>query len=152
MQIKVRLDDRAVKEKLSIIERVLHSPKKPLKNTEKELMEYFGETVFNREGDPKPWKPLAPSTMLARSKGWGYYSKNPQQRGKTLVWTGNLRKSFKSKLGRFKLTIKNTADYFRKHQLGEGKTPKRPILTASKRVEDIVLKNFERYFAKIMNK
>lgn len=150
MQINFKLDDRAVKAKLNTIEKALYNPKKPLKDTETELMEYFGETVFNRQGDPKPWKPLAPSTMLARSKGWGYYANSPQQRGKTLVWTGNLRKSFKSKLGRLKLTIGNTASYFRKHQLGEDGTPKRQILSASKPVENIVLKNFERFFNKIM--
>lgn len=150
MRINLTLNDKAVKQKLSLIERGLSSPKEPLKNTETELMEYFSETVFNRQGSSKPWKPLAPSTMLARGKGWGYYKNKPEQRGKTLVWTGKLRKSFKSTLGRFKLTISNTASYFRKHQLGEDGTPKRLILNTDKPVEDIVLKNFERFFNKIM--
>ena len=150
MKINFNLDDRAVKQKLNLIQRGLYSPKEPLRDTETELMEYFGETVFNRQGTPKPWKPLAPSTMLARSKGWGYYGNSAEQRGKTLVWTGNLRKSFKSKLGRLKLTISNTASYFRKHQLGEDGTPKRQMLGVDKQVESVVLKNFERFFNKLM--
>jgi phage gpG-like protein len=151
MKINIKVDDRLVKKKLDEMQKGLLNPSKPLKDTEKELMEYFGETVFNRGGTPKPWKPLAPSTMRARAKGWGYYKNSSEQRGKILVWTGRLRKSFKSKLSRFKLVISNTAPYFRDHQLGVNKTPKRQILSADEHVVRVAIKNFEKFFNKIIS-
>ena len=149
MKLDIKFDDKLVRDKLGLIHKALLSPKEPLENTSKELMEYFGETVFNRQGGAKKWKPLAPSTLIARGKRTGYYKNNPQQRGKTLVWTGRLRNSFNKKLARRSLVISNNSPYFKNHQMGLNKIPKRQILSADKYVKLVTLKNFEKFFNKI---
>lgn len=49
----------------------------------------FSKAGGNVEKNPK-WSPLAPSTLKARERRWGYY-KNPPSSPGTLRWTGKLQ-------------------------------------------------------------
>ena len=65
------------------------------------LLEKHVAAVFSSEGrrGGRKWKRLAPSTVEARTKGWGYYRRPPAfnagPRSPILTWSGRLRKSFK---------------------------------------------------------
>lgn len=47
----------------------------------------------------KPWAPLRPSTIRARTRRWGYYQRAPRAgvaaAGPILAWTGDLASSFR---------------------------------------------------------
>ncbi len=64
------------------------------------LLEKHVATVFSSEGvrGGARWRRLAPATVKARTRGWGYYRRPPTAgAGATspiLGWTGRLRKSF----------------------------------------------------------
>lgn len=49
----------------------------------------FSKSGGNVEKNPK-WAPLAPSTLKARERRWGYY-KNAPSSPSTLRWTGKLQ-------------------------------------------------------------
>ena len=64
------------------------------------LLEKHVAGVFRSQGGRLgiTWKPLAASTVKARTQRWGYYRRPPQFSagavGPILTWTGRLRRSF----------------------------------------------------------
>lgn len=90
--------DKLVKE-IAGIRRRLQNPT-PAYRVSANLLEKHVAGVFRTEGGRhgRKWKALAPSTVLARDKGWGYYRATPgfsaSSTGPVLTWTGGLRRSF----------------------------------------------------------
>lgn len=84
------------------------------------------------------WQPLSHTTMMARSRRVGYYSRTPATSGVgTLVWTGTLRESLGNPRGAGKgnsymrftpreLEQGTTLPYAAKHDLGIG-VPRRSL-------------------------
>ncbi len=77
-----------------------------------------------------PWPPLAPSTIKAREKRWGYYKRNPSSPS-VLRWTGALQdtraRSVSDRFGRLEFTM----PYAVYHQDGGGTLPRRVIVDLS---------------------
>lgn len=143
MGVSVRLDDQNVKLKLG---KLLNSMKdtQPLADEIKEeLTKYYSETVFETKGTITPWKDLAFSTKLSREKRWGYYKQKPAGNAGILVWTGNLQRGVKGLATNKQVVIYNDVEYFKYHQQGGGKLPRRPIFEITevtvKTVTDLVI-------------
>lgn len=141
MLIKITLDDTEVKRKLSSLGRNAKSYKQPLEDIGSQLQEYYGKKVFNSQGSElgQKWKPLAPSTLMARQMRQGYYAKSPVEKNKILIWTGNLRSAFKKKAESFRLTISNPDKNFKYNQ------PTRPMLGINNKIVAIVERTLKKY-------
>lgn len=146
--ISFKLDDRDLRKKIQALEKLDRTGiKKALDDTGDDLVKYFGDDVFRKQGvGGERWKALAPSTLMARAHGWGYYAQTPIARGKILIWTGRLKSGFQKVVKTSSLIIKNTVDYFKYHQLG-----KRRILIIDTKVIQTTVKNFEKYIKKAIN-
>ena len=99
-----------------------------------ELTEYYSGPAFDSEGSAfgTPWAQLSPATQAYKSKHFSAYASLP------LVATGKMRSSFRSQASSMSLTISNSAPYFKYHQLGTSKLPRRRMLAADDDVKHIV--------------
>lgn len=135
--VTFKLDDKEFSAKLNKLTTCLDDFSKPLKKSAEELNDFYSNDVFESQGKDlgEKWKPLAPSTILARQMRKGYYKQPPITTNKILVWTGKLKSSFKSEVSRLKLRIFNIDNRFPFLQ------PDRPMLGINKKVETIVMDN-----------
>lgn len=90
----------AVKERIGAIEKRAEDPR-PALSIVADLLEAHVAEVFASGGTQAgaAWAPLAPSTVLARRRRWGYYGTRQSAGGvgpssPVLVWSGRLRRSF----------------------------------------------------------
>ncbi len=99
-----------------------------------ELTSYYSGSAFDSEGSDfgTPWAQLSPATQVYKAKHFGAYASLP------LMATGKMRSSFRSQATAMSLTIDNTAPYFKYHQLGTSKLPRRRMLAADSDVKQIV--------------
>jgi phage gpG-like protein len=141
MQVGVTIDgiERVVDRIGGIEERVRHA--QPAFEIIADFLEaHVGET-FRSQGTRigQPWSPLAPSTVRARERRWGYYGRRvpmPGARpaGPPLLWSGRLMRSFRrggiahvrQVTDRF-LVWGSGVKYGPPHQRG-GRVPKRVLL------------------------
>jgi phage gpG-like protein len=142
MGFNIRIED---KELNKILGNLLHDVKdfsEPLRSAGDEMLERYGTRVFEKQGadDSGHWKSLASATVNARLKHLGYYKKSSNQGPdrKILVWTGRLKGGFYKMVNSKRLEIGNRIDYFKYHQLGGGKTPKRPMLFVNNSISGLV--------------
>lgn len=151
--VNIKFDDREVQKKLADLERfAVQDTKKALNEVGEDLLDYFGTDIFKKQGtSSQAWKKLSAATLAARAAGYGYYSQTPVEGGKILVWTGRLKKSFTKKVEPSRLTIGNSAAYFRYHQLGGGKTPKRPMLSIDSNVIKTTVSTLQKYLTRAVN-
>ena len=136
MAITLNIDISGAMKKLSRINSGLSDLKKPLDKSGEEILKIFSEENFKNQGTSfgAPWRPLAASTLKARSRRTGYYANKPIATGKILIWTGRLQKGFKKTVERTKMIIENKVAYYRFNT-------DRPMIKASKEVLNIVSKN-----------
>ena len=78
-----------------IAERLAHP--EPALNVIADNLELHVAQQFATEGGRAgaPWAPLAPSTLTARARRWGYYRSAPAGAAGILRWTGRLAASFR---------------------------------------------------------
>ena len=93
----------------------------------------------------KPWKALKASTLRQKAAA-GFGSKGILER------TGTLRKGFAKKVSRFKVRVFNPVNYFKFHQLGTPKLPKRIMITSTENLKQDIIELFRKPINKILNK
>jgi len=146
-QFTIKADDRAVQRRFKVMGKYLKDFKKPLKESADFAKEMY-EANFDKKGSEfGGWKPLAPSTLMAKTKA-GYPSK-------PLIRTGKMKGSFDTKeLKKTKAVVWNKLQekYFKYHQLGTSKMPKRVMISINKKLEDKVQKFFKDYIHKSLKK
>lgn len=152
VKINISFDSRSVDKELSKLIKGVSNFKEPLNSIGDDLVKFYGKDVINSQGAKSgtKWKKLSPSTLLARSKKYGYYKKKSIASNKALVWTGNLSKNFTKAVTKVRLVVGNSTDYFKYHQIGKKRPPKRPIIVLNKEVISIVMKGMSSYFKKIL--
>lgn len=152
MEFSIKFDDKEVKKTLSKLEGGLKDYQKPLETIGTTLIDIYGTKVFKTQGRElgTPWKNLSASTLEARARRTGYYANPPKETGKILIWTGRLQESFRKKAERLRLTVDNTDKKFRKHQLGEGRTPQRPMLGLTKSIIATIVDDLNNYIKKLI--
>jgi len=126
----ITLDETEVTKKIDGLTRGIKDFRKPLEAAGDDLLDIYGNRVFQEQGKPsgEPWRKLSAGTLMARQKRTGYYKQTPIAIGKILIWTGRLMKGFRKKVTKTSLTIDNTVDYFKYHQQSKGKPPQRRML------------------------
>jgi phage gpG-like protein len=146
--MKITLDDREVRLKLDKLVKGVSDLKPVFEDTGDELLKYYGDEIFEAQGTSSgdKWKNLAVSTAMNREQRRGYYKNTPIATNKILVWTGRLQKGFKKQAERTKLTIENTVPYFKHHQTGGGRVPKRQMLKITNPSIKIITDTFTQYF------
>ena len=127
---------RAIKNLLSAVSDL----KKPLGEVER-FQKREIESQFSSEGAhiTSRWAPLAPSTIAQRiRKGFGA--------GPILTASGKMRKSNKrKKLNKNTLQIENRQKYFKYHQSGTGRMPRRQVYGHSRSMIQKTLDIIEKY-------
>lgn len=124
MQIDVKTDFKAAEKLMQNAIKIFSDLSPVMKKIgefqKKEVDEAFKVAGKNING--APWAPLAPSTLKQKLKS-GFQSQ-------ILVRTGALRGSFSvSEVGKDKLKISSSGvDYYKYHQMGTGRMPRRQIL------------------------
>ncbi len=78
------------------------------------------------------WKALAPSTLLARAKGWGDYIKSTKPT--ILQNKGKLKNDWALHYSRTMAVLESNADYSVAHDEGKGHVPKRKITPTNKMI------------------
>lgn len=142
--LSAKIDAADVKKMIKNISSGISNVNGPLKDAGEDLVDFFEDNIKSEGEDlNKRWKPLSISTLQARARGYGHYAQRPIVTNKILQWTGKLKRSFRSKVSGKKLTIDNTADYF-KYNLN------RPMLGINAKVKAIVLFNLEKYISKLI--
>lgn len=135
-----------VKSKLSNLSKSLTDFKVPFGEAGEELVQYFGQQVFDDQGfNGQPWAPWALSTVIQRLKRTGNYKSNPEREDQILNWTGRMHRSFFSTVTEMKLIIANTSPYFPYHQMGTTKMTARCMLVVNKDVITTVRSRVEAY-------
>jgi len=117
----------------------------PLNTAGKEMIERYSVTSFSpfakqSTGHGEKWRPLAPSTLLARERRWGHYKRKPITTNKILIWTGDMMHGFFKITEKFKLTIDNKIDYFKHNQ-----NTQRKMLYLDDSVMNILLRHLIKY-------
>lgn len=132
--LTVSLDKTKVDLKLAKIAEQVKDFREPFDEIGTDLLEYYGDVVFETQGVASgvAWRPLAPATLLMRKEHRGYYAQAAIEEGKILVWTGRLKHGFQKAVERTKLTISNPVEYFKYHQAGKGRPPRRKMLALNK--------------------
>lgn len=105
------------------------------------------DSLFAAEGrnveKANSWAPLAPSTIKARERRWGYYRRSPSSPG-VLRWTGNLQENrarhVTDRGGR--LTFR--APYAIYHQEGGGHLPRRVVVDLSNSTNMEIIKALQK--------
>ena len=115
----IRLDDTEVKKKLNQLAGDLKDFSDPFTQAGSELLDYYSKDVFSSQGveSGAPWRQLSATTLKMRENRTGYYRQPPIITGKILIWTGRLKSGFKKTVEKTRLTIGNTVDYFKYHQI-----------------------------------
>ena len=135
---------------LKKIKKIFSKLNKFLENTDS-IMQKVGSHLlkayrlnFTSEGSRlgKPWKQLAPATVLDRSRQ-GFGGAHP-----ILHRTGRMKRGFKAVIGKNILRIENTTPYYRYHQIGGGHVPKRVMLFFNMRLKKEIIKMFTVMLAK----
>jgi len=147
----VQLDSEQLERKLDELTGSLKDFGRPFSVAGDKLVTAFSTDVVYAQGrlSGGKWKNWSPITMAARTKRTGYYKAPPERTDMILVWTGRLRRGFEKAVTSTTLIIRNTVEYFKDHQLGEG-VPKRPILTINEAVVDIVMDEVNAHVARLL--
>jgi phage gpG-like protein len=119
---------------------------KPLKRSGDLLLKRFDEN-FTKEGKElnKPWKKLAASTLRQKAK-LGFGSKG------ILVRTGNLRRGFEKKVKKFSVRVFNDISYYKYHQLGGSRLPKRVMIRGTENIKQDIVEIFRKDLNQILMK
>lgn len=92
------------------------------------------DTLFASEGSnvekAGSWPPLAPSTLKARERRWGYYKRSPSRPG-VLRWTGNLQENKNRHTSDAGGRLTWRAPYAVYHQEGGDRLPRRVVVDLS---------------------
>lgn len=94
---------------------------------EKKSLEIFKSGGRNLQKSPS-WASLAPSTLHAREKRWGYYKQVPIATDKPLIWTGRLMNSRRKESTTDYGLLQFMAPYAEYHQRGGGRLPQRALI------------------------
>lgn len=86
------------------------------------------------------WKPLAPSTLLAREKGWGNYKHHKSSSPKILQDTGRLKTTWKHYWDKRRGWIRAGMPYAVTHQEGLGNVPRRPLIPTKEQIMPTLIK------------
>ncbi len=150
MVVTIKLDDREVKLKLNALSKGLTDTKPIMTVIGDELLKYYDDEVFREQGVNGKWKNLSAITQLSREKRQGYYKASPETTNKILIWTGRLKRGFESAVTATKTIISNKVPYFKYHQQGGGRLPRRQMLAITQKTVDIVTNTFEKYINKLL--
>lgn len=136
--ITIRADSRAIEKRLDKLGRGVKNFKKPLKDSSEFSMKLFKQNFEIGGREFKKWKRLSPATIVAKAR-LGFPS-DP------LIATGRMMKSFKIfKLERFVAIVNNPTKYFKYHQLGGRKIPKRVMIAINRKMTKKIVGIFKRY-------
>lgn len=132
----------------------IRNPKKAFKEVGNYVVKDLKENV--ESGNRKrrfggAWEALAPSTLKARKKRWGYYKRSGSGT-KPLVWSGSLKKGFKiGKLKKFLVEIINPVQY-KGVKYFAFTHKKRESMGLNKAMIKDIMEIFEKYITKILKK
>lgn len=152
--LTITLDDTQVTKKLNQLANDLKNYNVPFTQAGDELLDYFGNKVFDSQGKEsgEPWRALSPATLKMRQAKFGHYRKPPIATDKILIWTGALKRGFFKTVQNTRLTIGNTVDYFKYHQKAGGNPPQRKMLTINSKVIKTVVNAINEYIIKSIKK
>ncbi len=150
--LTISIDQTKVQKKLNSVLDGLKDFTPIFEESGDDLLQYYGKTVFDSQGTESgvAWRSLSPATLYMRAHRYGYYKQPYLMMGQKLVWTGRLKKGFIKTIEATKLIISNPVDYFKYHQLGSSRTPKRKMLAVNKTVITMVMARFSEYLKKII--
>lgn len=138
--MEIRINATAVLGKLNKLEKGL-ARLDPFFTQAEKVLEDAKNRQFAYEGSylDKKWKPLAPSTLR-------------QKRGPSiLVETGKLKSSFKPKEKTpTSMAYGSTSDYYKYHQLGTRKMPRRVILNVNDNLRKEIVDVFKNYLTSLL--
>ena len=146
--VKITIDgDERLAKKFSAIGLYLTGKlKKPLGRAGDLLLEEFDDN-FDSEGKTlrKPWKRLAPATLVEKAR-LGFGSKGILER------TGKLRRGFEKKVKKFSIRVFNDVDYYKHHQLGGSKLPQRIMIRTTENIKQDIIEIFRKDLSKILQR
>ena len=141
--ISIKADSRAVEKRLNKIATGIKDYKKPLKESSEFSMKTFTENFKVGGAKFEKWKRLSPATIIAKAR-LGFPA-DP------LIATGRMMKSFKIlKLERFVAIVNNPVKYFKYHQLGGGRIPKRVMIAINREMTKKIVDIFNKYIKALM--
>lgn len=138
---------------LNLLQRNMLRRQNTLKNRRKAnaqavaILDRWVQKNFEGEGKlamgGKGWRPLSPSTLLAREKGYGIYKGHASSNPRILQNVGNLKTQWKHffthKIGK----LQSQMDYGMSHHKGVGRLPVRRILPLDRQIKPKLRKHFE---------
>lgn len=105
------------------------------------------DELFASEGSKvekaNPWAPLAPSTIKARERRWGYYKRTPSRPG-VLRWTGNLQENKTMTIQTSKASLSWNAPYAVYHQGGGGNLSRRVVVDLSNPTNKMIVQALQK--------
>jgi len=145
--ITIKADTKKVERKIKILTDGVKDFKKPLKESGEFATKEFYDNFSLIGAKFAKWKPLKPATLKAKARMG--YPLTP------LIGTGRMMKSFKLfKLERFVVIVGNKVQdaYFKYHQLGGRKIPKRVMIAINRSMSKKIIKIFNNYIKKLLEK
>jgi hypothetical protein len=112
-----------------------------------EIIGTRSDELFSREGSnvekANTWAPLAPSTIKARQKRWGYYKASPSRPG-VLRWTGNMQENRTIKIQSDKASLTFNAKQAVYHQGGGGSLSRRVVVDLSNPTNKAIIQSLQK--------
>lgn len=143
--ITISADTKKIERRLRILSNGVSDFRKPLKDSA-DLSKKLFEGNFPKQGTEfKKWKNLSPATIAAKVRMG--FSRKP------LIATGKLRKGFKTlKLTRFFAVVSNKVKYYKYHQTGTKRLPKRQMIFVNRKLSKKISKIFGSYLKTLLKK
>jgi phage gpG-like protein len=139
MSFTIEIDgDQRIVQKLGSLNTLVKDPQQQLTETGDLLIQEF-EDNFPVEGKrlESPWQELTAETIAQKIR-MGYGSKGILER------TGALKKAFTKSVSKLKVTVTNTATYYKYHQLGTKYIPERTIIKSTERIKQDIIEIFNK--------
>lgn len=138
--ISISYNDKAVRDRLQELQRKVGDLTPAMKSIGEQLL-LSTDIRFEKEVDPsgRPWKPNSTFTISKKKR------ENKIQ--KILQSSGRLRASLSYSASADKVVVGTNVSYAAKHQLGQGRIPKREFLGVSKEDQQEILLIIDEFLA-----
>jgi phage gpG-like protein len=143
--ISIKIDSRKFDRRLNILFKGLKDFKPPLEKSANYSVKIFKHNFGKSGAEFTKWQKLSPVTIREKIR-LGFPTD-------ILIRSGRLRDSFRMyKLTKTQTIIDNPVKYFKYHQLGGRRLPRRIMIDVNKRMKDTVGNFFHAYLKSLLKK
>lgn len=142
LELSFEIDGKVVHRRLEVASDQFKTLKEPMDDIGRTLLKTFDTNFASRGGEYGGWKPRKPQySGTRRIDTWPLMER-----------TGRLRRGFRQDTGNFSVRLYNPTPYFRYHQLGTARLPKRVMMSLRQQDGRMIVSTVQRYVIESLRK